>query len=168
MTASTELGNPIRVAIVANPATSKVVKNALRGSNGDFSTTTLSGTPIELCRKLAKSRANVVLVCEESGSLGHLGRCILVALRAYRPLTRAVLVLDSNKAGSAIDAFRDGARGVYYLNPKLEDISKCVHEVHAGHFWIGNSDIERAVNALRRKKLRPLKGPRTWRAYEKT
>jgi hypothetical protein len=37
-----------------------------------------------------------------------------------------------------VNAFRDGARGVFYRSHSLKSLSKCVQAVHQGQIWASN------------------------------
>lgn len=72
---------------------------------------------------------------------------------------RAVLLPDSSKDESVLQAFRAGAKGIFGRHEPLEMLSKCVRSVYQGQIWassrhlsvaleaLANSPIVRAVNA---------------------
>lgn len=64
------------------------------------------------------------------------------------------MLLQSPKPERVLNAFRDGARGIFYRSHSLKSLSKCIETVHGGQIWVGNEDIEHLLKAL--AHLRPL------------
>lgn len=73
---------------------------------------------------------------------------ILRELRALRPDIRAVMMLDSSKDETILEAFRAGARGVFGRNEPIESLSQCVRCVHQGQIWANNHQFGIAIGAL--------------------
>ncbi|MGO9125699.1 MAG: LuxR C-terminal-related transcriptional regulator [Terriglobales bacterium] len=75
----------------------------------------------------------------------------LEALRAVRgshPHLRAVVLLDSSKRETILEAFRAGARGIFSRHESVETLAKCVHSVHNGQIWANSQQMAYAVEAL--------------------
>jgi DNA-binding NarL/FixJ family response regulator len=51
-----------------------------------------------------------------------------------------------------VEAFREGARGVFSRNHSLKALSKCIRTVHQGQYWASNEDIGHIMGALTRYK----------------
>jgi DNA-binding NarL/FixJ family response regulator len=73
---------------------------------------------------------------------------VLREVRALHPNIRAVMLLDSSKPESILEAFRGGARGVFSRRESVETLSKCVRTVHQGQIWANNQQIGLVVQAL--------------------
>jgi len=73
---------------------------------------------------------------------------IVRELRALRPATRAVLLLDSSKDEAVVQAFRAGAWGVFGRNEPMELLSKCVRCVYQGQIWANSRQFGIVVDAL--------------------
>jgi len=73
---------------------------------------------------------------------------VLREVRALHPNVRAVMLLDSSKPESILEAFRAGARGVFSRRESVETLSKCVRKVHQGQIWADNQQIGLVVQAL--------------------
>ncbi len=89
----------------------------------------------------------VVLGCNlEEEPLG--GIALLRELRAIRPEMKAIILLDSSKRETVLEAFRAGARGLFSRHESLETLCKCVHQVQAGQIWANSEQMSYAVEAL--------------------
>jgi DNA-binding NarL/FixJ family response regulator len=73
---------------------------------------------------------------------------ILEELRVTNPNARAVILLDSSKPQSVLEAFRAGARGVFDHQESSDMLSQCIREVHAGQVWLNNEQVALVLDAL--------------------
>jgi two-component system, NarL family, nitrate/nitrite response regulator NarL len=91
---------------------------------------------------------DVLLISSELD--GHPGRGfeVLGKLREQRPDIRAVMLLDSSKTESVLEAFRAGARGVLSRQESVEILSKCVKSVHNGQIWANSQQMALLLQAL--------------------
>ena len=102
----------------------------------------------EVMHALATQRPDIALVSEslEDGSMS--GFRILGQLRQCSPITRAVLLLKSDREDLVIDAFRAGAKGVFCRTGPIEALRKCVSVVHNGHTWATARQLEAVLHAF--------------------
>jgi DNA-binding NarL/FixJ family response regulator len=73
---------------------------------------------------------------------------VLRELRATRADLRAIMLLDSSKRESILQAFRSGARGIFSRHDSVETLCKCVRTVHQGQVWANTQQVSFAVEAL--------------------
>jgi two-component system nitrate/nitrite response regulator NarL len=73
---------------------------------------------------------------------------VLRQVHASHPNVRAVMLLDSSKPESILEAFRAGARGVLSRQDSIETLSKCVRKVHQGQIWANSQQMGLVVEAL--------------------
>jgi len=73
---------------------------------------------------------------------------ILQELRETDPHTRAVMLLDSSKPESILEAFRAGAAGVLYHQESSDMLCRCIHRVHEGQAWISHAQMMLVLKAL--------------------
>jgi DNA-binding NarL/FixJ family response regulator len=59
-----------------------------------------------------------------------------------------IMLLQRSKPEGVVNAFRDGARGIFYRTHSLKALSKCIQTVHGGQIWASNEDIEHILTAL--------------------
>jgi two-component system nitrate/nitrite response regulator NarL len=72
----------------------------------------------------------------------------LRAVRLSHPHLRAVVLLDSSKRETILEAFRAGARGIFSRHESVETLAKCVHSVYRGEIWANSQQMAHAVEAL--------------------
>lgn len=73
---------------------------------------------------------------------------LLRQLRASDPGVLAIMLLDSSKRETVLQAFRAGARGIFSRNDSLETLSKCIRSVREGQIWANGEQMTFAVEAL--------------------
>jgi len=73
---------------------------------------------------------------------------VLRELRSARPLTRAVVLLDSSKPQLVLAALRAGARGLFSRSESIEKLCRCIHCVHTGQVWANSRELSLALEAL--------------------
>jgi DNA-binding NarL/FixJ family response regulator len=73
---------------------------------------------------------------------------VLHELRAVCPGIRAVVLLDSIKDESVLNAFRAGARGIFGKSQPADVLCKCVRSVYQGQIWANSREMAVAVEAL--------------------
>ncbi|HTM36164.1 MAG TPA: response regulator transcription factor [Terriglobales bacterium] len=72
-------------------------------------------------------------------------------LRAIRPDTRSIVLLERSEQILIPETFRAGARGVFLRSQHdLDVLCKCVSRVHAGQIWASSAELEQVIEALRR------------------
>jgi two-component system, NarL family, nitrate/nitrite response regulator NarL len=75
----------------------------------------------------------------------------LFALRALRKLplqSRMVILLDEEEPELVLEAYRNGARGVFCRTEPSWALRKCVQSVRNGQIWASNAQREYIVGAL--------------------
>ena len=79
-------------------------------------------------------------------------------LRAMRPDTRSIVFLERSEHNLISEAFRAGAKGVFFRSQHdLDVLCKCISRVHAGQIWASSAELEEVVEALRRSSPLLLK-----------
>lgn len=73
---------------------------------------------------------------------------LLRQLRAADPGVLAIMLLDSSKRETVLQAFRAGARGIFSRHDSLEILSKCIRSVREGQIWANSEQLTFAVEAL--------------------
>jgi two-component system, NarL family, nitrate/nitrite response regulator NarL len=73
---------------------------------------------------------------------------LLRQLRATDPTILAIMLLDSSKKESILQAFRAGARGIFSRHDSVETLSKCIRSVYEGQIWANSQQMSFAVEAL--------------------
>ena len=94
-----------------------------------------------------KPNAAVIGARLQDGALA--GFSALREIRLLRSDSRVVMLLDASEPGLVIEAFRQGAAGVFSRTQKSSDLRKCIHSVLAGQIWANHQEIGYLVESLR-------------------
>jgi DNA-binding NarL/FixJ family response regulator len=145
----------VRVLIVTpDNMTSEMLKNAFtHGRSGGFTVETLTGSSQKVMGELGAHKAQVALISEELQDGPQAGFKVLQKLWASHRMP-SVMLLRCCDPEFVVNAFREGARGVFYRTHSLKALSKCIRTVHQGQIWASNEDLEHILNAL--SHLKPL------------
>jgi DNA-binding NarL/FixJ family response regulator len=112
----------------------------------------LTGTSQKVIGKLMVHKPDVALVCDELQDDPLAGFKVLQKLRVSHHDTAAIMLLQSCKPDCVVEAFREGARGVFSRAHSLKALSKCIRTVHQGQYWANNQDLGHIMNALSQRK----------------
>jgi two-component system nitrate/nitrite response regulator NarL len=91
---------------------------------------------------------DVIIISSNLGEEPLRGFEALRELRAMKPGIRVVMLLDSSKRETILEAFRAGARGIFTRNQSVDVLAKCVRRVHEGQIWADSEQMSYAVEAL--------------------
>jgi DNA-binding NarL/FixJ family response regulator len=141
------------LVVTADNMTSELLKNAFAHGRKGFTVQTLTGSSQKIIAELASHRADVALISEELQDGPEAGIRVLQKTLDSQG-TSAIMLLGSSKPERVINAFRDGARGVFHRSHSLKSLSKCIQAVHQGQIWASNEDVEHLLNAL--ANIRPF------------
>jgi DNA-binding NarL/FixJ family response regulator len=59
-----------------------------------------------------------------------------------------IVILDSSKPATVVEAFRAGARGIFSRDQSSELLCKCIHAVHQGQVWASSKEVKFIIAAL--------------------
>jgi two-component system nitrate/nitrite response regulator NarL len=91
---------------------------------------------------------DVLLVSSNLDEEPGCGLEVLRAVRTSHSDIRAVMLLDSSKPESVLEAFRAGARGVVSRHESVDTLARCVRKVHDGQIWANSQQTTLLVQAL--------------------
>jgi two-component system nitrate/nitrite response regulator NarL len=93
-------------------------------------------------------RVHVVVLSSNLDEEPLRGFELLRELRTSNPDIFAIMLLDSSKKESVLQAFRAGARGIFSRHDSVETLSKCIRSVYEGQIWANSQQLSFAVEAL--------------------
>ena len=146
------------LVVAADNMTAELLTNAFSRGRNSFAVDTLIGSSESVIGQLTHCKSDVALISEELEDGAQAGFKILEKISGSHNGTASIMLLRSSRADSVCDAFRAGARGVFYRNASLKALSKCIRTVHLGQLWVGNGDVQHLVNALHTRKAVRLTG----------
>jgi DNA-binding NarL/FixJ family response regulator len=135
------------LVVTADNMTSELLKSAFANGRRGFTVETLTGSSEEIIGEMDGHKADVTLISEELQDGPVAGIKVLQKVRKSNG-TCAIMLLQSSNPERVVNAFRDGARGVFYRSHSLKSLSKCIQTVHQGQIWVSNEDVEHLLNAL--------------------
>ena len=95
----------------------------------------------ELISRAHLHNIDVLLLSSDLDEQPGRGFEVLRQVRALHPDVRAVVLLDSSKHESVLEAFRAGARGVLSRQGSVETLRKCIRSVHEGQIWADSQQL---------------------------
>ena len=129
----------------STPLTAYLITEALRRdrslaiTNTEASSVILTATALE---------PDVAIISEQLQGKPGKGFEVLRSLRSAVPNTRTVMLLDSAERDSVVEAFRNGARGVFSRSAPLKMLTRCVHRVREGQLWVGGLEVAYLLETL--------------------
>jgi two-component system nitrate/nitrite response regulator NarL len=102
----------------------------------------------ELIETVKRHRVSVVVISSKLDEEALRGFEILRQLRESDPQIVAVVLLESSKRDSILQAFRAGARGIFSRYDSVDSLAKCIKTVFGGQVWANSEQISFAVDAL--------------------
>ena len=100
---------------------------------------------------------DVLLISASMDEQPHGGLRLLAELRSTYPEIQAVVLLESPKRETVVQAFRLGARGVFSKNSPIKVLAKCIDCVQQGQVWATSAELGFVLEALAAApSVRPL------------
>ena len=109
--------------------------------------TSVSGSE-SLTSRASFRDVDVLLISSSLDQQPGRGFEILRGLQSLHTGLRAIMLLDSSKEESILEAFRAGARGVFSKHESVETLSKCVRRVYEGQIWANSQQVSALAQAL--------------------
>jgi DNA-binding NarL/FixJ family response regulator len=70
-------------------------------------------------------------------------------LAEVSPITKCILVLPTEERNFIVDAFRVGAKGIFFPSrDTVKTLCSCVTQVHAGHIWADHTHLGYVLEAF--------------------
>ncbi|PYX97830.1 MAG: hypothetical protein DMG71_02000 [Acidobacteria bacterium] len=102
----------------------------------------------ELFDIVAKIPVHVAIISSNLDEEPSRGFDVLRELHRSRPAIRGVMLLDSSKRETIVEAFRAGAMGIFSKHESWRSLCKCIRCVHEGQIWANSKELKFALEAL--------------------
>jgi DNA-binding NarL/FixJ family response regulator len=106
-----------------------------------------ASTPADVFEAAAQGQIDVAVISSRLDEPGR-GFEVLRNLRSLHPDLPAVMLLESSKRDTVVQAFRAGARGVLGRHASLADLCKCIRCVHEGQVWASSEEMLFVLDVL--------------------
>lgn len=103
-----------------------------------------------------KNLPDIALVSTRLQDGALAGLLLLRWLRARGLPCHVIMLLDENSPELILEAFRNGARGVFCRTESVRDLRKCMERVCDGQIWASNPQLEGIFQALMRAPSRNI------------
>lgn len=139
----------IRVLIAEDTAMGcQLLKEGLKRSPlglGDIYCTVTASQVVGICDVHA---VDVALISEDLQDGAHKGIDAVELLRKAHPNVRSVVLIRRVRRELTLEAFRNGAKGVFCRKEPIETLGKCILAVHKGQVWADSEQLEVLLQAL--------------------
>jgi DNA-binding NarL/FixJ family response regulator len=139
--------------VTADNMTGELLKNAFARGRKEFTVVTLTGSSHDIIGDLDAYKPHIALISEDLQDGPQAGIKVLQKIRDSKRIP-SIMLLQSSTPERVVNAFRDGARGIFYRSHSLKSLGKCIETVYQGQIWASNEDLEWLINAL--THLKPL------------
>jgi len=116
--------------------------------DGQFTMAGSASKPAEILAQTRRERPHVALISARLGENGVTGFELCRDICSASPTTRVIMLLDSSERMSVIEAFRSGARGVFFRTESLKLLAKCILCVHVGQVWASSGELHYLLEAI--------------------
>lgn len=153
-------GERVRVCVAdAKRMSSELIATALKRRRNNFDVRALTGNSSEVCLALENYRPHVAVVSLQLEDDRLAGFKVLHQLRASNVKIPAVMLLDSDERDLVVDAFRAGARGIFWRGSAFKTLPKCIRRIYEGQIWISNAELEFLLELITNLKPFQVQNP---------
>lgn len=107
-------------------------------------------TASEASSVICQSQPDIAVISTRLQDGALAGLLLLRRLRALQMRCHVIMLLDENNPELIVEAFRNGARGVFCRTGSFPELRKCMECVREGQIWATNPQAECVVQALMR------------------
>ncbi|HXM20978.1 MAG TPA: response regulator transcription factor [Terriglobales bacterium] len=97
-----------------------------------------------------KTQPDIALISTRLQDGALAGLLLLRRLRALQLRCHVIMLLDENNPELIVEAFRNGARGIFCRTGSFRELRKCMERVREDQIWASNPQLECVVEALMR------------------
>jgi len=99
---------------------------------------------------ICRSQPDIAVISTRLQDGALAGLLLLRRLRALQMRCHVIMLLDDNNPELIVEAFRNGARGIFCRTGSFQELRKCMECVREGQIWATNPQAECVVQALMR------------------
>lgn len=140
---------PVRILVgEETPMACQLLSDTLKRSRVRLHSIQCACTTSKIMQLAANSAIDVALISEDLQDGPNKGLHVVEGLRRSAPNTRSVLLVRSIRRELTLDAFRNGAKGVFCREEPIEALWKCIAAVNQGQVWINSQQLEVILQVL--------------------
>ena len=107
----------------------------------------------QVLKGVLHAQPDILLISENLDQRPGGGVEILGEVRRTRPEVRSIILLDVSNRESVVQAFREGAKGVFCRNQPVKMLCRCISAVNEGQIWANSSELSFLLDALSKVPL---------------
>jgi DNA-binding NarL/FixJ family response regulator len=97
---------------------------------------------------LKENEADVAVIGARLEEEAEAGFNVTREILAAHSKLNVIVILDSSKPTTVVEAFRAGATGIFSRDQSSELLCKCIHAVHQGQVWASSKEVKFIIAAL--------------------
>jgi DNA-binding NarL/FixJ family response regulator len=143
-----KLSAPFAVTIIiADPSriACQLMSAAVRRSRYRISVLSTAVDSESTLAQVGEYRPDVVVVSCRLKDGVHAGFQVSRKIRAAHLKTSVIMVLDFCDQESVLQAFRNGAHGVFSRDDSFEVLCRCIHSVYQGNVWASRKQLRSVI-----------------------
>jgi DNA-binding NarL/FixJ family response regulator len=140
--------NTIRVLAADSTSMNTQMLVEALARDGQFTMAGSLAKPGEILAQTRREHPHVAVISARQGDNGTAGFELCRDICSSSPSTRVIMLLDSSERTSVIEAFRSGARGVFFRTESLKSLAKCILCVHNGQVWASSGELHYLLEAI--------------------
>ena len=125
----------------------ELLARALR-ADGEFQIVGTASDSTEALRLLHQLKPGVAVISADLQDGPSVGLDVIAQVRARNWRTRSVVLLDRSDPQLVVEAFRSGARGVFFRAQPYEMFPKCLRTIVQGQVWVNTKEMNYLLEAL--------------------
>jgi two-component system nitrate/nitrite response regulator NarL len=102
----------------------------------------------QILKAAAEHEIDIAVIGEDLQDGAYKGIQVVEHLRAHHPNVRSIVLVRNIRRELTLDAFRNGAKGVFCRKESIETLPKCIRAVHEGQVWVDSQQLEVLLQAL--------------------
>jgi DNA-binding NarL/FixJ family response regulator len=118
------------------------------GADGEFLIVGTAVDSTEALRLLHQLEPPVAVISADLQDGPSAGLDVVAQVRARKWRTRSVVLLDQSDRRLVVEAFRSGARGVFFRAQPYEMFPKCLRTIVQGQIWVNTKEMNYLLEAL--------------------
>ena len=140
--------NSIRVLAADSTSMNTQMLVEALARDGQFMMAGSASKPAEILAQTRRENPQIALISARQGDNGTAGFALCREICSTSPATRVIMLLDSSERTTVIEAFRCGARGVFFRTESLKQLAKCILCVHGGQVWASSGELHFLLEAV--------------------
>lgn len=126
----------------------QLLRGALTRSRSQLRVISCAVSQADIIRSMNAHPSDIALINENLQDGPATGIAVISQLRNDFPQSSVIVLMKSASDDLLIEAFRAGAKGVFYRAEPLDSLCKCINAVHQGQIWANSRQLRLILHAF--------------------